>query len=232
MHDVSESHEIGHRAVPRLLVVMEGAHDVSFLKGMSQALHRHLDEVPDLAAAEANGRVMFLHLAGQITVGTTCRYASLGLPEFHLYASKSPSQLEWRQPIVESLQQRPNCAALLTRKRSFENYLHPQVVHTCRGETIDIADDTDVPGALAARFVDGGGACWAELSRRHRRRLFHEARKWLCTTAVREMTLNLLEQRDQPYELIDWLMTIDSLIASPSEVNSDSRQENTCLVAV
>jgi len=232
MHDVSEPHEIGHRPVPRLLVVMEGANDVSFLKGMSQALHRHLDEVPDLAAAEADGRVMFLHLAGQVTDVTTCRYASLGLPEFHLYASKSRSQLEWRQPIVEALQQRPNCAAFLTRKRSFENYLHPKVVYTCRGETIDIADDTDVPEALAARFVEGDGACWAEMSRRHRRRNFHEARKWLCTIAVRDMTLNLLEQRDPPYELIDWLMTVDSLIASPTEVSSDTRQENTRLVGV
>ena len=202
---------------PRLLIVMEGVHDVSFLKRLSRVLHRDLAELPDLIDLEARRQVVFISLGVEITREGTQKFASLGLPEFHLYARKSSTEQARREPLVEALQRRPNCTAFLTRKRSFANYLHSQAVLANAGIEVSIDDECDLPQELAHRFFQAsGGHGWDDMPYYRRRRHIHYARRWLGTVAVQDMTLDLLSQRDRSSEVIDWLMTIDQLVSAPS----------------
>ena len=200
---------------PRLLIVMEGGYDISFLKRISRVLHRTLQEVPDLGMLEANREVILLSLQGKVTLETTQHFAALEIPEFHLYARKARAERLRREAIVEALQQRPACTALLTWKYGFENYLHPDLVYTNRGANIWFNGNSDVPHVLARRFINGRGRLsWGRMTDEGRRRALHDARKWLCTQAVLDMTLDLLQIRDPYYEVLDWFVTINSILDS------------------
>ena len=218
---------------PRLLIVMEGVHDVSLLKCLSHVLHRDLAELPDLIDLEARRQVVFIPLGVEITREGTQKFASLGLPEFHLYARKSSTEQERREPLVEGLQLRPNCTAFLTRKRSFANYLHPHAILANAGIEVSVDDECDLPLELAHRFFQAsGGHGWDDMPYYRRRRYIHYARRWLCTTAVQDMTLDLLSQRDRYSEVIDWLMTIDQLVSSPSFLASPSEAHDASSLCV
>jgi len=214
-----------------VLNVTESRHDATFLKRISRVVHSALDEAPNLSFLEAQGKVMFLALGCKVTIESVQRFASLGLPEFHLYCRKSAKEFERRRPIVEALQTRKNCAAFLTEKRSVENYLHRQVVHTSVGCGIAVNDDMDVPYTLARRFLTDVGTDWSQMPRRTRRTEIQSARKWLCTRAPRIMTLALLERRDPRYELVDWLMTIDSMVALQSPSTDEVCAADSALIA-
>ena len=171
MREPNEStNGVNRRSVPRLLIVMEGPNDIAFLKAISRITHESLPEVPDLVALERQGLIVMLPLLGKITASTTLQFRSIAMAEFHLYASKSPGEQRRRVPIVEALQQRPNCSAFLTWKRSFENYLHSQVVRTIHGEKVAIDDQMNVPQELARQLVNAKSR-WEQLPHQHQRRL-------------------------------------------------------------
>jgi hypothetical protein len=216
MKDARQALE-SQRASLELLIFVDGTFDVAFLQGISHVLRAEIPEVPDLAVLGAERRLAMVALNGRLTCDATNAFASLGLPEFHLYARKSRNGAERRAAIVEKLQTRPNCKAFLTWKRSLENYLHPLVVRTVNGDGIGIDDDIDVPLELACQFyANDDKARWratSEIKRRHR---ISDARKWLCTKAVREMNLGLLQDRDPFCEVLDWLVQINEMLRLPS----------------
>ena len=68
-----------------LLFLVEGIHDVAFLKRISRILAVEDDTCPDLAQLERQGELVFVPFGGGDVLLTARRFAPLELREFHVY---------------------------------------------------------------------------------------------------------------------------------------------------
>lgn len=67
-----------------LIVVVEGLHDIGFLKHVSAILHQPDPAIPDLSQLESEHRVAVVALGGGGARTWIHRFASLGCREFHI----------------------------------------------------------------------------------------------------------------------------------------------------
>ena len=202
-----------------LLIVVEGPHDVAFLKRISALLHRQNPDLPDLGRAESEGRIMFLPAGGGNLWSWPHRLAPLSLQEIHIYDRELSPATEQRQQLVDAINARPRCRAVLTCKRALENYLHSLAVLQAGGVKIEFTDDDAVPQLVAQAVYRtlGTDVPWADLSHRARKRRCERAKVWLNTRAVECMTPELLQQRDPDGEIAGWLSTIAGLMADAAD---------------
>jgi hypothetical protein len=207
------------RAALRVVVVVEGAHDVEFLKRISRILSQTDTHLPDLGQLEAAGVVAFVVNNGA-SIAFPAGLTANGPVEFHLLDREAGSTAVQRQAALLAINARPNCRATLTSKRAIENYLHPDTVGESVGIEITFGDFDDV-AAVAAQvmFDQSKGGSWGSLSRRARRRLRDKAKKWLNQDAVDHMTPQRLTERDPDGEVIGWLRTIAELATAPVNVS-------------
>jgi hypothetical protein len=195
----------------RALVVVEGAHDVEFLKRISRMLSQSDPDLPDLSQLETAGVITFL-----VNNGASIRFpaglAANGPAEFHLLDRETGPTTVQRKAAVQAIKARPNCRATLTSKRAIENYLHPDAIHEACGIEIIFGDFDDVAETAAnATFNQKECGSWESLSRRARRRLRDKAKRWLNRDAVDRMTPERLAERDPDGEVIGWIRTIGEL---------------------
>jgi hypothetical protein len=196
----------------RILVVVEGPHDIEFLKRISTVLRGHEPSLPDLATMERQGELVFVPFGGGDLWLWANRLAALDLPEFHLYDRESSPETELRQKVADVVNLRPRCQAVLTHKRALENYLHPSAIREVSGVDLEFADDDNVAELIAQRlYGEADETAWAELPRRGRTRRTNRVKKWLHTKAVDRMTPARLAERDPEGEVISWLTTITRL---------------------
>ncbi len=196
----------------RLVVVLEGGHDIRFLKRISRILHADDSTIPDLRVAEQTGLIAFVPVGGSSFCHWTYRLEGLGLAEFHLLDKEIPPLTTERRRAVALVNRRPGCRAVLTSKRSIENYLDSQALYEARGIDLTFSDDDDLPDLVARRsFERAGGFDWGNLSSRARRRLRDQSKKWLNSTAVEKMTPERLEARDPAGDIRSWLTSIAEL---------------------
>ena len=144
---------LGRRvAVPgraKLLILVEGRHNVSFLSRISSILHREDPSLPDLRALDQAGEVVFVPVGGGDIIAWVSRLAPIGLPEVHILDREMPPVTETRQRAASIVNQRSNCRAFVTKKRALENYLHPRCLFEVRGIEVTFGDDDDVPELVA-----------------------------------------------------------------------------------
>ena len=105
----------------RVFVIVEGTNDIKFLKRISAILHTSNSALPHLARWEARGELIFVPTGGDL-LSWSDRLAPLGTPEFHLYDRELSPETELRRKVAECVNVRPGCRAVLTNKRSVENY--------------------------------------------------------------------------------------------------------------
>lgn len=196
-----------------ILVVVEGQHDIEFLGRISQILHAHHDSLPDLVEWQACQKLIFIPSGGGDFRPWLTRLGTLGCPEFHLYDRELPPTSATREHWVKFVNQRPHCRALLTCKRSLENYLHPRALLAARNLQLEFGDFDDVPELAARAYLSPTATSpgWPQLSRRARRRCRDRQKKWLNTDAVEQMTAELLAERDPEGEIHSWLEMIAEL---------------------
>ena len=202
-------------AEPRspLLIVVEGPHDAEFLRRISALLHGVHAELPALAQAEAAGQVSFLPAGGGNLWSWPARLGPLSLRQ-HIYDREIAPVTQQRQQLIDAINARPNCQAILTRKRAMENYLDPLAILQAGGVNIEFSDDDSVP-LLVAQAVHRSlaeGPSWAELSSRARKRRCERAKCWLNSRAVECMTPELLQERDPDGEIAGWLRVANQLM--------------------
>jgi hypothetical protein len=192
--------------------VVEGPHDIEFLRRISAMLHRHQSSLPDLESMERRGELIFVPFGGGDPWLWTHRLAALTLPEFHLLDREAPPETQLRQQAADVVNLRPRCRAVLTQKRSLENYLQPQAVFEVSGINLEFSDDDPVAALIAERLYNvEGQVAWADLPRQARARRLNRAKKWLHTKAVDRMTPDRLAERDPEGEVRSWLETIGRL---------------------
>jgi len=197
-----------------VIVVVEGKNDICFLKHVSRLLHGTNAALPNLAAWEEAGRLLFVPCGGALD-NWADRLGPLGLPEFHLYDRdrELPPETQRRREAVTRINGRPDCYAALTSKRSLENYLHPAAISAAGGLRIEFGDFDPVGELVARRRYEslGGATAWQLLSRRARKRMTNRAKGWLNTEAVGRMTFDELSHQDPDAEIAGWLAAIANL---------------------
>jgi hypothetical protein len=197
-----------------VLIIVEGRHDAAFLRRISRILHQSDPSLPDLPALEDWGAILFLQSGGD-PVGWATRLAPLHKPELHLIDRESAPESNPRRAAARLVNSRPACRAFVTRKRSLENYLHPETVRECRNLALDWTDDESVPELVARNLftLAGSGNDWRALPYRARRRLRDRAKGWLNTEAAEHMTVTRLRERDPHGEVESWLRAVGELLA-------------------
>lgn len=166
----------------RVFVVVEGTNDIKFLKPNSTILHTADSTRSHLARWEQRGELIFVPTGGAL-LSWWDRLAPLETPEFYLHDCELSPETELCRKVIERVNRRPGCRAVLTKKRSVENYLHPQALLAAGGPAIDIGDFDAVPELVARlRFVvSEPDTTWECLSRRARKRCCYHVKRWLNT---------------------------------------------------
>ena len=197
------------RRTARLLVILEGGYDVSFLKRISSILHADDPQMPDLRSLEQAGTIVFIPVGGSNFIYWTDRLSGLGIQEFFILDREISPLTEERLQAADIVNSRNGCRAVLTGKRAAENYIHPEALREARGLELHFGDDDDVPQLVARELLEqAGGPDWSALPSRSRRRLKDRAKRWLNTDAVSRMTPERLAARDPHGDVRSWLTAI------------------------
>jgi hypothetical protein len=197
-----------------LLVIVEGQHDIAFLTRISRLLHASDTAIPDLSAFEQQARLVFVPAGGGDFRPWLSRLDPLGCSQFHLYDREASPVTEQRRLLAARINALPRCHAVVTGKRSPENYLHPAAIQEASGLLLQFTDLDDV-AELAARTAFSHrqpDVDWDTLTARARRRLRNQVKGWLNTVAVDQMTAQRLAERDTGGEVREWLRIIAGLI--------------------
>jgi hypothetical protein len=205
-----------------LLVVLEGANDIEFLKRLTRTLRRQFPELPDLHSWEAEGRIVLIPVGGGDASSWPDRLRGLGLPEFHLYDREQLPETDARRRAINRINARSECYGALTSKRSLENYLHPRAIAAAGGHSPDFGDEDSVSHLITRQRYELASIPWQELPSSKQRRLTARTKRWLNRVAVEHMTADLLAERDPRGEVLGWLGTIAELAGSQGSCVSQS----------
>jgi putative ATP-dependent endonuclease of OLD family len=197
-----------------VLIVVEGAHDVEFLCRLTKRLRQDDPTFPALSVWEQLGRVIFVPFGGGRVLAWSKRFAALCCSEFHLYDREIEPETAIRHEAVACINLRPQCQALLLKKHSLENYLHPAALFDAGGGRIQVGNDERMSTVVARSWYlrRPHDREWEELSSRAQRRMATQAKRWLNTEAVDRMTFPMLRDRDAEGELISWLRAITAAV--------------------
>lgn len=195
-----------------ILIVVEGVHDVEFLRRLTSKLHLQHKSIPDLARLEREARVIFIPFGGGHVLPWAQRFAPLQCQEFHLYDREIEPETALRRQAVELINSRVGCQALLLPKRSLESYLHPAAIFDAGGGQFSPRETEDIATAVARTWYSKQATDpdWDELPSRSRRRKAAHVKRWLNSEAVPHMTLGLLLQTDPTGEFLAWIRSIET----------------------
>jgi putative ATP-dependent endonuclease of the OLD family len=199
----------------RAFIGVEGTNDVNFLKRLSKLLANSEADIPNLAIAEEEGRLIFIPLGGSNLSNWVGRLAHLNRPEFHLFDRDTAPPVP---PKYEADAQRINAQAggnaFHTDVREIENYIHPDAI---RAEWPHVnwpghGPYSDVPCDLAIACVQAAGKNWADLDGKARQSAELGIKVKLNTKAVERMTPDLLTQSDPQSVLRNFLRQVGTAL--------------------
>jgi hypothetical protein len=198
----------------RVFVGVEGKNDIEFFKRISTALRSAGENVPDIAAAEAEGRLVFIPLGGSNLALWVTRLKELNRPEIYIFDRDAPESGRAKyQDKADEINALPSSKALITSKREMENYLHPSAIEAARPELAPLprlGDFVDVPAAIARHTHSSSDSdtAWEDLAGDRQKRKEATAKSWLNRAAVDRMTPELLSEIDPDDDVRRWLQEI------------------------
>ncbi|MEO7068488.1 MAG: ATP-binding protein [Rhodanobacter sp.] len=194
---------------------VEGKHDISFLKVISEKLAAVEPDIPNLTAAEADGRLVFVPLGGSSLELWITRLRGLNRPEFYLTdRDYEPPKLPRYQQHIDAWKGH-GCVAWVTAKRELENYLHLSTITAVEPTYAGTgAEFEDVPLLLAeaTHTMALGAVPWGEVSDEGRKRKSSAAKRKLNNECVKGMTPELLTQSDPADEVRQWLRAVGAAL--------------------
>ena len=200
----------------KVFLGVEGKHDINFLRYISTTLSRIETDIPDLAAKEAAGHLVFIPLGGSSLEVWVNRLQGINLPEFYLTDRDNPPPAfpKYHQQLA-AWNLRTECTAWVTTKRELENYIHLSLltaaVHGYAGNGADF-DDVPMLFAEAVHSANQGAEPWAGLSAEKKGKKVSAAKRRLNSEIVQQMTPALLSQVDQSDEIRRWLRTVGTAL--------------------
>lgn len=199
----------------KVFLGVEGKHDISFLKKLSSILSAAEQDIPNLEASEATGKLVFVPLGGSSLELWVNRLKGLNRPEFYLTDrdNQPPKQPKYHQYVTEWSAR--GCTAWITGKLELENYLHPSaiqaVVPSYTGAGMDF-EDVPYLFAEAVHAAAGDPIAWATLSHAKQKEKSSSGKKRLNSECVAHMTPELLTQVDSADEVRGWLRSLGNAL--------------------
>jgi predicted ATP-dependent endonuclease of OLD family len=189
----------------KLLVCVEGPHDVCFLNHISSLLHSHDSTIPYL---EADPRVAIMPLGGS-TLKDWARVdylRKLGKPEWHIYDLDTQTPPKYQEACDTVNARGGGYSARLTGKREMENYLHPDAIAEIYSVSVALNDMDSVPSIVARAVHDAAqtGRGWDELKDDRRKEKISAVKRRLNTEVVSKMSIERLKEIDSSDEVIGW----------------------------
>jgi putative ATP-dependent endonuclease of the OLD family len=197
----------------KAFIVVEGIHDIAFLKSLASMYKSHGVTVPDLHSLELSGEVIFVPAGGANNLAYwTSKLHNLNRPEFHLYDRDVPSaNIPKHQARVDEVNLRANCMAFSTSRLEMENFVHHEAINSSAqalGLPCKLASaygpDDDVPKLLAAELNQHAPA--------HARWGENKVKAWLAAHVVPAMTVGMVAQMDAAGEMKGWMDRIGEMI--------------------
>lgn len=201
----------------RVLLFVEGPHDVAFLDGMARVLQSSRPEIPIPSNDPRIGIV--ITGGGNLAHWVNNRYLrNLQRHEVHIYDRDDKANPKYQKQIEEV--QAHGEFAVLTNKREAENYLHPDAIEEALGHRLAHTewDWADVPELLAKAVHEAAPDAknWVELSEEAKEKKCSRAKKRLNTEAVGKMNLDRLAEMDPKKEIEGWFNILLSYIQTES----------------
>jgi len=199
----------------KVLLFVEGNHDVSALKRYSNKLYQDDNGLIDLSDTPIVGYV--------ITGGSSLKHYieqrhldGLGKPEIHIYDN---DVLGYRDAVAAiNNEENEKKIAFNTEKLELESYLHPDAIIEAYADngianlTLPNFDDqTDVPYVVAEQCYDASGNDWATLEDPKKSELASKKKKLLNTLAVEKMDIQRIKEQGGYDEMRMWLTQIRRL---------------------
>ncbi len=196
----------------KVLLFVEGNHDVNAIKRYSRIIHRHDNSIFDLTSTNTVGYV--------ITGGSALKHYveqrhldGLGKPQLHIY----DNDVDDNKTMVARInaENNPKKLAINTAKLELENYLHHDAILEAYNENGSrltnlrpILDEDDVPLLVAECFSP---STWGQLADEKKKELASNKKKFLNTFAVEKMSVERLQERNGFDEIKGWLIEIEKL---------------------
>lgn len=194
---------------PKLLICVEGPHDIKFLNTISTLINANRIDLPNL---ETDSRVAIFPLGGgTLKDWVTHDYLrGLGIPQFHIYDLDDAANPPYQAARDMVRAKGDSNWAELTNKKEIENYLHPNAINAVYGFTLAFGNMDDVPQLVAMTQHNNApdGNPWATLSDEKRKKKISNAKRRLNSEVVQQMTWSDLQISDTNGDIISWLEAI------------------------
>lgn len=205
----------------KIFIVVEGIHDITFVKSLVQMFKAHGVSVPDLGALELAGELVFVPSGGANNLALwASRLTALNRPEFHLFDRDAPSgQRSKHQDKVDAVNLRASCKAVTTSRLEMENFVHFEAINSCAQQmglacnlTASYGFDDDVPKLLAAKLntFAPDNSKWGP----------NRVKAWLAETVVAAMDARMLAEIDPNGEMLNWLNNINQMLTPAAGVGN------------
>lgn len=206
----------------KVIVFVEGIHDVSFIKAISSIVSRSNKDIINLNEDE---RVVIIPSGGSTLKGwVEQRYLErLHLPEVHIYDSdnQNPPKYQKECDIVNS--RNNGSVAFSTKKREMENYISPEAIKEVLNIDLSIFEETNVPKMVAKLTHERNSSKpWEELSEDKIKKKESNAKRKLNNEVVQAMTYEQLCLLDTEKEVEGWLSAITELCNKPMALTTNS----------
>ncbi len=205
----------------KLFVLVEGKHDITFLRNCARILREAGEDVLDLEKMEIDGEVIFVPLGGSSLALWTSRLQPLNRPEFHLFdRDTAPPEEAKHQAEANGINGRPRCIAQITGKKELENYLHWEAINRAYGQwgiilglAANYGEFEDVPLEVAKRVheLSDSPVAWNDLTDKKRENKVLRAKERLNRTASAVMTKGELENIDPAGDVRGWFASMKTV---------------------
>lgn len=204
----------------KVFIIVEGIHDITFIKSLCKMFRSHGTSVPDLDALELTGEVVFVPSGGANNLAHwASRLHALNRPEFHLYDRDAPStSVAKHQGKVDAVNQRAGCKGTSTTRNEMENFVHYAAINLCAKQmqlacnlSALFGPDDDVPLLLATELNLHApvNAKWGQ----------NRVKAWLAETVVPTMDAQMLNEVDPEGEMRGWLAEIEGMLQNTEAKN-------------
>lgn len=193
---------------PKLLICVEGPHDIIFLKNISATVNANRNDLPNLST---DTRIAIFPLGGgTLKDWVTHDYLSgLGTPQFHIYDLDDLANPPYQEARDTVRARGGNNWAVLTGKRECENYLHSDCIQNVFGLAVAFGDMDDVPEIIASAVHNAASPNpWETLNNEDKKRKMSRAKRRLNIEVSQQMTWAQIQAADANGDIISWLEEI------------------------
>lgn len=201
-------------AAVRLILCVEGKHDINCLNLISKMLYNYdPDNYVDLLH---DNRIVTIPLGGSSLQEWASRnyLAKIGVPEWHLYDRDIDTPPKYERACGQVSSRGAGHSARLTNRRELENYLHPDAITEALGIIVTYGYNDDVPILIARTLNElSGEEAWDALHKTIKKRKEGLAKTKLNLEAAAKMTPALLDAIDPDGEVKGWIRDIQARVS-------------------